>query len=589
MRTPHRLGTPRSIHRALLVLGCAAGLAPAAAVDITRFDPASGVLSTPSVSVGTATYLNLSFSHLGNFRFALQGATPQVPAGPAVARFDAATGLLTLPSVRVGGDTYIDVTLLHQGDFVFALQGGTLLPAATLQAATALLQANDALWATAVPATGAQRLSLTDGCYRHDGRTRAYDLADIDAHAAEFQAQDAYRIGQVSSNLRVLALRERSNPDGSTRTEADLLYDVRYTDGSVNNDIASTMISGSSAGTPGCSTPQASSSWRFLGNQQLVQALVRARNMRDARYLIASGAAATPAVNYRRDVQFQILDPMANATYVVISGPGPSATVDGASVPFSLKMISPFVLRSAPELAGKTGNFLNWQDDDGFRYCRSGTSSVPVAAVADCAGQGATDHHWGITTSTPGATADANFEAQGWVAGGSYVIAVYNDDGWKTVNGHAGRTPIATYGATLNRLPASFVEMAGSGPSADKFPRWSFGGSTVLQVRNNLMSATPAPMNVSWTSLGSLLDNRAFRLYEAWEFFQGPKAGNTGGAFYPAYRYAQFSFPGSTASSAKNLPVTARPPEISGKSYAEFMLLFMDRNDSQILSRISFN
>jgi hypothetical protein len=56
--------------------------------------------------------------------------------------------------------------------------------------------------------------------------------------------------------------------------------------------------------------------------------------------------------------------------------------------------------------------------------------------------------------------ADQGFASQGWGAGGIYRFDVYNDDRWKTVNGHVNKTPIATYFDALQRLPYTFVEMA---------------------------------------------------------------------------------------------------------------------------------
>ncbi len=568
--------------------GLVLGLPLAALAQVSVYDGASSVLTIPSVSVGSATFTNVTLKNTGNFSFALQGAEAQVPPAPGVARFDAASGLVTIPAVKVGTDTYLDVTLAHQGNYVFTLQGATPLPAATLAEVTALLKSADAIYATRMPATGAERMQYADACYLHEGRSRAWYLNDVDSDVAAYQARDAFAVGRQSGNLQVLAQRLTTNADGSARREIDVQYDIAYPDGSADIAVNQTLISGSSAGTPSCSTSQTGSALRFLGNRKLVQVSARGRNIRDERYSLATGAAQSPAVNYRREVRWFIVDPEGRSTYVIVNGPGPTAVVGGVSQPFSLKFVSPWVMRSAPEFAGKTGNYLNWRDDDAFRYCNVSGSGVPVAAVADCTGQGAGSDNWGLTTATPNAAADSSHLAQGFVAGGVYVFSVYDDDGWKTVNGHVGRTPIAVYTATLNRLSYSFVEMAGSGTSADKFPRLKFAGLNSTQVRNNVMSAAPVPMNLSWTALGSLLDNRAFRLYQLWEFFSGPKAGNANGVSFPAYRYLQFRYPGSTAAGFNGLAVTARPAELGAKTYNEFNLQYLDRNDSEILSRVSF-
>ena len=556
--------------------------------QISSYDGATGVLSLPSVSVGAATFTNVTLKNVGNFSFDLQGATAQVPPGPGVARFDLATNVVAIPAVKVGADTYLNVTLLHNGNYNFSLLGATPLAAGTLAEAAALFKSIDTLYATTMPASGAVRMQFADACFLHEGRSRAWFVNEVDSNVADYQARDRFAIGRITRNLQVLGERSSNNADGSTRHELDVQFDVFYADGSTDTGQQYTLISGSSSGTPRCSTAQTGSGWRLLGNQRLVQVSVRGRNLRDERYSISSGAPQSPALNYRRELRWFITDPEGRANYVIVSGPGPAASVNGSSIPFSLKLVSPRVMRAAPEFSGRNNNYLNWRDDDSFRYCATSGSGVPVASVADCAGLGAVADNWGITTATPNAAADANHQAQGFVAGGSYVFAVYADDGWKTVNGHVGRTPIATYTATLNKLSYSFVEMAGSGPSADKFPRLSFGGLSTLQVRNNLMSATPAPMNLSWTPLGGLLDNRAFRLYQAWEFFSGPQLGNLGGATFPAYRYIRFSYPGSTATSFNALPVSGRPAELNAKTYTEFNLQYLDRNDSEILSRLSF-
>lgn len=353
--------------------------------------------------------------------------------------YDPATSLLSIPAVKVGASTFLDVTLLNLGNYTFALQAATELPAAILNAANALLASVDTLWATQVPRTGESRMSLNDGCYRDDGKTRAFLVSETDADPNSTYQRDAYRLGSTRSNLQVLALRNRVNADGSARQEIDVQYDVAHKDGSSEFGEQWTLVSGSTSGTPGCSTPQNSAALRYLGNQRLVSVAMRARNGRDERRSVSSGA-------------------------------GPAAAVGNTVVPFSLKFIAPRLLRSAPELQGKTGNFLNWLDGDSWRYCRVAGKATPLASTADCVGQGASSSEMGITTSTPNAAADQSFAAQGWVAGAVYRFDVYTDDGWKTVNGHAGKTPLATYFSTLDVLPYSFVEMAGSG-AGDKFAR----------------------------------------------------------------------------------------------------------------------
>lgn len=551
------------------------------------YDTSTNVLTLPSVKVGHETYTQVTLLNTGNFTFTLQGALPQVPAGPGVAAFDAQTGLVTIPAVKVGASTFVDVSLRHLGNYTFDLQGATELPAVTLNAVKGLLAKVDALWATEVPRTGEQRMSLSDPCWKHSGRTRAMAVSDVEMDPGLSLRSDADRVGSISGNAQVLALRNKVNPDGSTRQEVDVQYDVLFRDGSTAVTVWTT-VSGSTAGTPGCSQPQNSATLRFLGNQRLLSVAVRARNVRDQRYSATSGAALSPAVNYRRTLQWAISDPSGVATHVVVSGPGPTAVVGGQTLPFSLKFVSPRLLRSAPELQGKPGNFLNWLDDDLWRYCRVSGSAVPVAATADCVGQGATAFDLGITTSTPNPAADQNFANQGWVAGAAYRFDVYNDDGWKTVNGHAGKTPIASYYSTLGTLPYSFVEMAGTGVTADKFARLNFVGLSPAQVQGNAISATPAAMNVIWTVPAALSDARRLGLISTYEYHQGARLGNAAGVVSPGYRWTHITYPAANATGNPAWAVNAKPAEQQSKSYFEFTLLHGDRTDLHVLSTVSF-
>lgn len=104
------------------------GLTACASAQAISYDPATGVLTIPSVSVGGDTYVNVTLRDTGNYRFELQGATAQVPAGMAVATYDAASGLLTLPTVVAGYTTYVNVVLLNVGNYTFTVQSATAQP-----------------------------------------------------------------------------------------------------------------------------------------------------------------------------------------------------------------------------------------------------------------------------------------------------------------------------------------------------------------------------------------------------------------------------------------------------------------------------
>ena len=577
--------------KVLSVLAAAALLAIGsnASAQVTVYDGATNQVTIPSVSVGASTFTNVTLLNTGNFVFTLQGATEQKPAGPGVATYDGATNVLTLPAVKLGSDTYLDVKLLNTGNFVFTLQGATLLPQATVDEVKAFVASFDALWATAVPANGTVAVSLNDSCYVSNGRTKAYLAADFDADPADTRASEAYRVGSTRTNVQVLALRNLSNADGSSRREIDYQYDIVYKDGSTARDAKETLVSGSSAGTPGCSTPQTGNALRFLGNQKKVGFSLLARASREERYTIAAGAPLSPSVRYRRDIRVSVTDPLGNATYVVVSGPGPAATVNGVSVPWSWKMVSPRVMRSAPEMAGKTGNYINFLDDDSFRYCGISGTGTPVASASDCLTFGAPGDNWGFGyTQTPDANADKGFTDQGWVVGGVYKVDVYNDDGWKTVNGHASKTPIATYYETLKTLPRTFVEMAGAGTTTDNFARLNLGALGATGVRNNGMSATPVPISLSWNPQPGLSTTQPFRLLQGWEYLEGQKTGLVSPATWPRLRVLGRTYPGPTATSFANWPVSAPPKDMASRSYFEYMLYHTDRNQGVIQSRITF-
>jgi mono/diheme cytochrome c family protein len=99
------------------------------------FDGGTGILTLPAVKVGSATYTNvqLSLIDLATYTFRLQAATPQIPAGPADIIFDGSTGIVTIPSVAVGSVAYsVTLKLTDINTYTFALATATLItPTAT--------------------------------------------------------------------------------------------------------------------------------------------------------------------------------------------------------------------------------------------------------------------------------------------------------------------------------------------------------------------------------------------------------------------------------------------------------------------------
>jgi hypothetical protein len=288
-----------------------------------------------------------------------------------------------------------------------------------------------------------------------------------------------------------------------------------------------------------------------------------------------------------RIVRFSVIDPAGSATYAIIQGAGPSPTV---LTPFSIKLVSPRILRSDPLLAGKAGNFTNWLDTSLFRICGDGTST-PTAASGDCVNQiSSTQWNWWTTinSSTDLAAADKNFNAFGF--GGKYTVALYNDDGWKTVNGHAEKTPIATY-TTLEplQLPYTFVEMNNSGkyPAITQestiTPATSTTNLTVYADGLALMaSGNAGQINLQWTNPVAP-DGRAYKVSDLIEYFVGSLSTNAAGVTYPMQRWYNYrgNYPG-VGSTQANLPIMAKPSTINSKTYFEYDLVFNNRNGRQI-------
>ncbi len=451
----------------------------------------------------------------------------------------------------------------------------------TLQAQE-FLAAFDAKFATAVPATGALLTELNDGCYLDSGVTKPFAIANFDADLVQSAQAHKYRIGSTRTNAQVVADRTMINADGSSRREIDIKYQVNYADGTVEVDARQTIIWGSSmgaiiAGGTLCATPQSSKSWRFYGNRELVDASVRSFNQRSERYSLATGAALSGGVDYSKFVQIRIADPSNFAKYVVVKGLG--LPVSG------VKLVSPRIQRDDPLFAGKRGNFVDWDDTDTFRFCRVEASGSNVAAnAADCVGQGASGNNYGIFNRTAAAT-DSGFEALGFEAGGTYTVAVYNDDGWKTVNGQATRTPIATYTKTMGSLPYSAVALAGANVTSDLFPRISYA-QTPAEVAAIVRSKAAAQVAVNWTPLGTMPDAAKF----GWGFIYTYVAGRatTTSSNWPQSRGIVFSYPSTAATGAPSYTIPAAPSALVTPNYSEFVVELTNRNNVRIQSVVSF-
>ena len=411
-----------------------------------------------------------------------------------------------------------------------------------LDAAKAFLAKNDTSLATAIPTPGSAATALQDGCYLADGRSKAYSVADFDADPLAVASRQ-FLVGSTRSNVRVLAERTAVNADGTSRREIDVKNDVAYKDGSkfespADTVLDETIISGSSAGAKladgsACATPDSKSDWRFYGNRKLVRTLVNAVNERLDRIALATGLDFSPNVVYSKYVNLTVSDPANVATYAIITGPGLSVTTTGAIG--SLKLISVRVLRTAPELAGKPGNVVNWRDVDNWRACQNAAGNNGAAAeTADCVAHGANiGNTWGFYNNASGAALDTSFATLNIKAGDAYTIAVYNDDGWKTVNGQLGKAPIATYTNVLRALPFSAATLAGTNSDADLFPHLTFS-KTQGEIATAIRAKAAIAVDVTWSKPVATPDGRATQLADTVVFEQGPA--NTNGTTFPRSR-----------------------------------------------------
>ena len=459
-----------------------------------------------------------------------------------------------------------------------------------LDAAKAFLAKYDASLATAVPTPGAVNLSLVDGCYLADGRSKAYSVADFDADPLAVASRQA-GVGTVRSNVKVLAERTVANADGTSRREIDIKYDIAYKDGSkfespADTTLDETIISGSSSGAKladgsACATPDSKSDWRFYGNRKVVRTVVNAVNERLDRTSLATGLPLSTPVVYSKYVNLVVNDPANVATYAIITGPGLSVSTLGASGSF--KLISVRVLRTAPELAGKPGNVVDWRDVDGWRICQNAAGNIGAAAeTADCVANGANvGNTFGFFNNASGAALDTSFATLNIKAGDAYTIAVYNDDGWKTVNGQLGKTPIATYTNTLRALPFSAATLAGTGPTADLFARFSSNTKTAAEIATAVRTKAAISADVTLSALGAMPDGRVQHLADTYVFEQGNA--NTNGTAFPRSRRILFGYPGAQATSAtftNPVPVTA----LVVPTFASFALEYNNRNGNNVWS-----
>ena len=455
-----------------------------------------------------------------------------------------------------------------------------------LTLAKAFLGSYDTSLATAIPATGATALALTDGCSLNNGASKALAVSDYDADSLRVASRQ-FEVGSVRSAISVTADRTIANANNTVRREIDVQYVIDYADGTRDEKATQTLITGSSAGSTladgsACAASQDSADLRFFGNRKIANTFVNASNDKTDHLLLASGLAATPAITYSRYITLGVRDPSKVATYATVSGPG---LTSAPGVPATFKMISPRLLRDDPLFAGKLGNFVDWRDTDTFQVCRSSTGTFAAEEVADCVTNGAAGSLWGSFGLTDPSAQDAAFNSINLAAGGVYTVKLYAGIGWKTVNGQATETPIASYTSTLENLPMSTVALASTVAVPGKFPAFNTSSVTPPNVASNVRNKTAFSTDLTWFAPGVLPDARKAGLSSLLSFEQGRASAGT--AFNPASRQVTLSFPASTALLA-TFNVPAPVPALVTPLYFQASLEYSNRNGNFIRNLRTF-
>lgn len=441
------------------------------------------------------------------------------------------------------------------------------------------VKATEAVVAQQMPASGTDRFSLVDACYLGNGSTKDMLVSGWSATQAQ---NNAYQVGRKMANVQVLAERKTTNADGSVRHEVDISYDEQYKDGTGTTGLSETLVAGSTSGT--CATPQKGDALRALGNRRVASVGLLSRNRLDVRRQLANGQPhAQRPFALRREVLLSITDPAKVATYAVVSW------TSGSGATNSLKFLSPRIARDAPEMQGLAGN-ASYSDGDRFRHCPSNANDNETnAATADCTKHGVTGDTWGwnfpLNNNTPAATdlaaADAGFASLGLDKAGAEVsFALYADDGWKSVNGQQGKTPVATYKVKLRNASYPFAQLPLS-----SYPMFT----TIAPEESAIAAAFRAGGGTATAELqtaqpptgGSPL--AAPTLYS---FRQGPKNASANG---PA-TVRTTSLTGTVAGDGKKatIPFGGTPDGASATTYGEFGLTYADRNGREMFYGLSY-
>lgn len=444
----------------------------------------------------------------------------------------------------------------------------------TLEMVQKYVQATQDLTAKQLPSTGAERFALLDACYLGQGDTKTSLSAGWDATT---QAFSAHLVGRIITNVQIENERKTTNADGSSRHEVDIRFDEKYTDGTTATGQTETLVAGSTSGT--CATPQNSADLRALGDQRVVSVRLVSRNTSIVFHKFSDGSP-TGSAQVRREARFRVNDPANKATYAV-------ASWTGASGFRSIKLLSPRIARDAPEMLGKRGN-ATYVDTDTFRICPSDSGfTIANAATADCTQfgvRGDSLSNWVNTPYTTEKLADADKSFTSWAPGTSTEVTfqIYADDGWKTVNGQQGKTPIATYKTTLRNNSYALADMANA-PAA--YPVLTGSSLTYAEIVA-ATKGTGGSTNLTWTVAKPPVGGLPFAASDAYSYRSGPSATGSGG--FPTIR-ALISVPLVSGATSVAQPIGGKPDGASATNYAEWGLTYVDRNGRQMFLNAQFN
>ena len=371
--------------------------------------------------------------------------------------------------------------------------------------------------------------NIFDDCYLDGGNTKTISMYNFQNNVTSYGATDndsaLYKQGSKRSNIKIQSDVISVNGDGTTRRIINSTYDVAYLDGSTEYSQPQQTIVGSSygsqmAGGSICQAPQVSSAIRFFGNRAIVSTSIDAVNWMYEQNDYNNSNTTTSVSNFvQKAIRLRVLDPGNNASYAVVIGQGLPST--------GIKVISPRITNTIP---GRL-TIGNLSSDSSFKLCTS-KNFGNAAFYADCSnfGMGSTyltgqafyfNSTDSVTTALATNNADTSFAALGFAVGAIYTYNIYNDDGWKYVNGQAGKTPVATYTQVLKTLPYS----AASLPTqiSSYMTRHNYNPTTIINnLKNNQTVSVSFTPGVNPTIADS---TDKFGFGAAWTFRQGPASG----------------------------------------------------------------